>query len=1023
MAENPFQSIAEKRTNPFAEISESRKKPSLGGRLAKFGKSLIEPIPPTRGFFERIREDEEIVKGAGVAGKAGLAGMIPAVSPFIGAIPEETAGEFVISDAESQFSPIGLIGNISAGGAGMIKALRFFRGLKPAAQALEAAPKMVEGVPRVAQQVEPLVRKAEEVVTFGAGLKNKERWIDRFASLAHLTDVFEQAVGRKALPAEDVFRGARLYAGIPGRIRARVREVGGIINKKVKPAEFDDLSQVLVAERNSELAAQGRGLATEAKIRLRSGKVVEVQTADELQVLMGPDKYNRLRQTADEMTEFNNRVLLADLKDSGVLSQADTNKILNRNQKYIPFEVIQDLADDLVEEGGVRFGRRSFQVATQDVLKRLKGGAQILEDPLLAQMGRVAKVSTLAQRNRVGRSIQAMADILPDGKKFVKPLAKEANAEKGFSEFKVFVDGNVQKFQVPTMVSEALKGLTESNIDMITRFASIGSRALRFGATSASFSFALTNPIRDAQLAALVSKQMGIKFNPMTWTKGFANALKKGPLYDKFEEGLGSFGGFFSRLSGGGVKGLAAEAIPTTGQKIAKVANTTLNPIEWIRKTGETLELAPRLAIFEQAIKQGKTIPEASFASRNASIDFARMGTAMKMANLWVPFLNARLQGTINAGSASLNLLKNNPAALASTLGGMIVAPLMGTFAWNTAQFSDVWDEIQDWEKEQNFMLIYGRDKDEEGRYTQVLKVPKGDVGRVFGNPIEAFLEFWRGEDPKSLSQTVVEAFSDVSPVSFAREGKISGSRALSDILPPTAKAALFLSGAVNKDLFTGFPIVDPFKEGLEPHVQVRRSTPRFLRQFAETDIGKTLKVSPSRTEAALRAQFGGLGADVPGTIEALQGGRGRTPLTSAFRRFRGASGGRKERQEFDRRVQINRKVKTEREEARLDARDLLVALKKTRSEGQRKTLVQKALDRNPLIKDVLSSVARKESTPAIDRFTKAMSIAGRAEVIADKLARLKTPEEKAAFLQEMVQKKILTKKVMELLKIELADQ
>ena len=78
----------------------------------------------------------------------------------------------------------------------------------------------------------------------------------------------------------------------------------------------------------------------------------------------------------------------------------------------------------------------------------------------------------------------------------------------------------------------------------------------------------------------------------------------------------------------------------------------------------------------------------------------------------------------------------------------MIVTPSVSTYLWNQTQFPDVFRDIRRFEKDNNFIFIYGREKDEQGRWLNVVKIPKGDIGKIMSNPIESFLDFLNKNNP-----------------------------------------------------------------------------------------------------------------------------------------------------------------------------------------------------------------------------------------------------------------------------------
>ena len=79
------------------------------------------------------------------------------------------------------------------------------------------------------------------------------------------------------------------------------------------------------------------------------------------------------------------------------------------------------------------------------------------------------------------------------------------------------------------------------------------------------------------------------------------------------------------------------------------------NPIKLIDKVNESLEQSTRNLVFKGALERGLGAKDAAFVARDATIDFAKMGTWMRPLNQAIPFLNARVQGFVNLPRAIVN--------------------------------------------------------------------------------------------------------------------------------------------------------------------------------------------------------------------------------------------------------------------------------------------------------------------------------------------------------------------------------
>ena len=94
---------------------------------------------------------------------------------------------------------------------------------------------------------------------------------------------------------------------------------------------------------------------------------------------------------------------------------------------------------------------------------------------------------------------------------------------------------------------------------------------------------------------------------------------------------------------------------------------------------GEAIENGSREAVYEAAIKAGKSHAQAAFEAKDL-MDFSMVGSSKLMQFLVdvLPFFNARMQGLGKLGRA----IRNNPRQIAMR-GGMIAAASLALLAMN----------------------------------------------------------------------------------------------------------------------------------------------------------------------------------------------------------------------------------------------------------------------------------------------------------------------------------------------------
>lgn len=549
-----------------------------------------------------------------------------------------------------------------------------------------------------------------------------------------------------------------------------------------------------------------------------------------------------------------------------------------------------------------------------------------------------------------------------------------------YDKIYVYKDGIKEEYAVPQELADAVKGMNNESIDLMTKIASFSSRALRAGATTFSIPFVFKNMIRDAQTASIVSK---VGFSPVDWVKGFAEALGRGKDFELFMKSGGGMAGMVENIRG---KNVAEKLVPSISDKILK----TTNPLNWIANASETGELVTRLGVFKRGLKLGMKPEEAAFNARNATVDFAKSGSMMKIINMWVPFINARTQGFVNLAQT----LKTNPKRFALTGTAIVGMPLISTYVWNTKNFPDVWDDIRQFEKNDNFIFIYGREKDKDGKYTNVAMIPKGDIGKVLGNPIEAFLEHQRGQNPQSYEQMAVQVLSSLSPIEFARNGQISGQALASGLTPPAIKGGL--ETAFNVNFYTGRPIVPDNLKQASPRNQYTNKTPAMA-----VYLGNLINVSPMKLQNLAGTLFGGLGKQILDPTQITQG---------LGRSFGNAYGGQSEQEQFSILEDIVRD--TEDKDAN-DLRLLKQSLEDWSSippvpELRRQFINSRFGDNRKLVEKFAGMLSAESSgEKPIDRLVRSRPVRDRIKYIKQSTLFM-SDEEKMQFLKRMVDLKII---------------
>jgi len=175
-----------------------------------------------------------------------------------------------------------------------------------------------------------------------------------------------------------------------------------------------------------------------------------------LEAKLGTEGMARVNEALVGIRDYNNKLLI-EAKDAGIISQQSFDAIKKNNQKYIPLQRL----DYLAEYGDtLPAGTNSFSVATQNLIKPIKGSERAIADPIESMVRNTYNTVSLVERNKVAQSVAALSKEIPD----VVKLAKKGKVvPKGFDKISYFTDGVKQDVIVPGEVAQAMKGMNQQN--------------------------------------------------------------------------------------------------------------------------------------------------------------------------------------------------------------------------------------------------------------------------------------------------------------------------------------------------------------------------------------------------------------------------------------------------------------------------------------------------------------------------------------------------------------------------------
>lgn len=622
--------------------------------------------------------------------------------------------------------------------------------------------------------------------------------------------------------------------------RARMEFTGKsyseIMNQVEKMNALDDFRVFIVAERIvNDLADRN----------IKTGiSVDDAKTA--LKELS--EKYPEFERISKERREYKDS-LLEYAQESGLIGPKGLTKMRELNKYHVPFYRV-------MEETGTKFlGKTKIGGNLSSPIKKIKGSEREIIDPLESDVKDTYALINASERNNIGvamaniakmnfelgRLFEEVARPMAPVKVNVKEVMDQAMKGTDLEDMEIpdelseiivtlfrptFASGpnmlNVnmgdkQKvFEVDSDLFQAIQGLNVEDVGLIMKLIAIPAKVLRAGATL-SPDFSVRNPLRD-QFTAFVYSKYG--FTPgIDLMRGMFELFKKGDVYDLWKAAGGEHATFVSLdrevlqknlkqvLSGKGEGGLSY----------------VKNPLKILQILSELGEAGTRLGEMRNALAKGADPIEAAYASRNITLDFARIGAKTKAMNSIIAFLNAQLQST----DTTIRRFKERPF---QTLWKVLVGITLPSILLYFANRDDPrWKEIPQWQKDLFWIVLTPE---------HIYRIPKPfELGVIFGSGPERALEAMETKDPemfKQLNQTIMEGFTP----GWMPTGMIP-----------------IVENLSNYSFFLDRPIVSPGKENLPPSQQAGPYTTEVSKV-----IGEALNYSPAKIDNLVSGYGGGLG-------------------------------------------------------------------------------------------------------------------------------------------------------------------
>ena len=571
-------------------------------------------------------------------------------------------------------------------------------------------------------------------------------------------------------------------------------------------------------------------------------------------------------------------------------------------------------------------------------------------------------------------------------------------------------------FIVKILIPSSCTFLQQLNI--LGKIFALPVRVARIGITGINLPFIAANLVKD-QITAFINSNHSLASsiaNPSNFLKGLFSAVGHDALYHEIlAEGGGGTSFDISRNAvTKTVKQIRAErSIPS------KILYTITKPSEFLRAIENIVAISEETTRIQQyrgtknaLIKKGTTPAEAKIegarAYRENTVNFARRGEWGTVLNSTLLYINAGIQGT----RTLLTNLKNKPIQTTAKIAIAAFFPVASATVWNLSdpKRKEAYQDIPEWEKQNNIIIIPPNPtKDENGKWN-VIKIPLSqEISNLVGlvrRPIEAA----SGLNPLEFQDFATAIIGTVEPIQ-PTQGAI-----LSSLTPQAIKP--MIEAAVNKIIFTGYPIVPSSMEKLSPENQVKSNTSGSVRKIAGL-----LNVSPLKVEAFIKETFGGIGPQAEHAVDQVMAELGAIPkdqiggqdiLDTIASRFNKASGGAIEQNQTNEVQSLITKQADEAYKLKNEAEAKWTELKALPQDQAANEFEKLTSELQSKISDIAD--AEKKGLTITDRFIMQLQVTNgeRAKYIADQFNKLKTNAEKAKLWQEYVDKGLISANVAE---------
>lgn len=446
------------------------------------------------------------------------------------------------------------------------------------------------------------------------------------------------------------------------------------------------------------------------------------------------------------------------LQQQGLISKDLAGK-LRKYKHYCP--MYRDMSDgiaDMDEMIGTigAFNKGGGYANVNNGIKRIEGGGKRpILDPITSLSQMAVSMISKCERNdvaktfvKLGQDFSGLGDIVVRD-----PTLKHADPT-AFA-FTVWQNGEQVVYRTTPEIYDALTNNDAQTNRFTIKMASSIAQTLRTGATI-SPSFIVRNLLRDT-MSATVNSKTGFYLPFVDNVRG-AWKLHFDKEFSAEYHASGASMSTYMRADADSSRDLTKELLGHKYDSYPVVVKQVRQLISWAwheyEKFGNLIEDSTRAGEFRRARKQGLSIDQAGQLAREITLDFSRHGKKGQIANKYIPFFNATIQGT----DKFIRTFKDNP--MRAILNAVIWIILPSLVLWAINHDDDWYKELDENTKYTNWAIPLSGG-------THLLIPKPQEVGILFGSGIEAVLNQMTGTDPHGMKEWARQYFDAMTPGVF----------------------------------------------------------------------------------------------------------------------------------------------------------------------------------------------------------------------------------------------------------------